>query len=185
MDDSFYPSLPRRIRQRIGPVVDRIARRVGQPDYRVRPAGYVGTVHRSIDDVESTLRDGGFVWDPMSLYHYTPAGSTTDGSWVYRPSQFANRQLHVVLFAQTENRVDVYAHEEYNWKRHPLKHAKEEDIRRHEGSAEMRRWLEKRGVAYECEPKVIRRAEQVVERVRERIHGRDFAPSFGLWGGTR
>ena len=133
--------------------------------------GYVGTVQLPIADVEATLRDGGFAWDPVSLYHYTPAGSSTDGSWVYRSSPFADRQLHVVLFVQAPDRTDIYAHAEFSWLRHPVKHAREVGIRREEGVAEMRRWLDAQGLDYERESVLRRRAEHVVRRVHESVRG--------------
>lgn len=171
MASSARVRVPRRIRHRIGPWIDRFARRIGQPEYHVHPAGYVGTVRLPIADVEATLRDGGFGWDPISLYHYTQAGSSTDGSWVYRSSLLADRQLHVVLFSQAPDRTDVYAHTEFSWLRHPFKHAEEENIRREEGVAEMRRWLDAQGLEYERESVVRRRAEHVVERIRESLGG--------------
>lgn len=161
------PSVLRRIRHRIGPAIDRLARRVGQPEYHVRDEGYAGTVGVPLADLESRLSDAGFTWDPVSLYHRTKAGTDTDGSWVYRSSPLADRQLHVVLFAQSADRMDVYAHEEYNWLRHPVKHARQEDIRRERGSTEMRRWLDEQPFDYEHELRARRRLAHVAERVRQ------------------
>lgn len=132
------------------------------------PEEYVGTLHVPIDDFETKLREEGFEWDPVSMYHNTPEGSTADGSWAYRSSAFGHRQLHVVLFAQRPNLIDVYAHDEFNWRRHPIKHARHVDIRRGEGVAEMRRWLEARGVAYEREPRAMRTVKHAVERLQHR-----------------
>lgn len=171
MASSARTRVPRRVRHRIGPLIDRLARRIGQPEYHVHPEGYVGTARLPIADLEAKLRNGGFAWDPISLYHYTPAGSSTDGSWVYRSSLFADRQLHVVLFSQALDRTDIYAHAEFNWLRHPLKHAEQVNIRREEGVAKMRRWLDAQGLEYERESVVRRRVEHVVERIREDLRG--------------
>jgi hypothetical protein len=162
-------SVPRRVRQRLGPWIDRLARRVGQPEYHVRDEGYAGTVSVPVADLESRLADAGFSWDPVSLYHRTQAGTGTDGSWVYRSSPLADRQLHVVLFAQSADRLDVYAHEEYSWLRHPVKHARQEDIRRERGAAELRRWLDEQPFEYEHESRARRRAAHIAERVRQAI----------------
>lgn len=178
IDDLARLRVPRRLRHRLGPVLDRLARRVGQPEYYVYPVGYVGTVHLPRDDLEAKLQDGGFTWDPFSLYHYTPTGSSTDGSWVYRSSPFADRQLHVVLFSQSDH-THIYAHDEFNWLRHPLKHAKQVDIRREQGVDEMRRWLSARGIEFGRESVVRRRAEHLASRVRERVRGRDVLPVNG------
>ena len=160
-------SVLRRIRDRVGPSIDRLARRVGQPEYHVHDEGYAGTVSVPLADLESRLSDAGFAWDPVSLYHRTRVGTDTDGSWVFRSSPLADRQLHVVLFAQSVDRTDVYAHEEYSWLRHPLKHARQEDIRRKRGSTEMRRWLDAQPFDYEYESRTRRRAAHVGERVRQ------------------
>ena len=42
-------------------------------------------------------------------------------TWVYRRWIFAPFQLHVILF-EGEDTIYVYAHHEYNWMRHPIKH---------------------------------------------------------------
>lgn len=151
--------------------MNRLARNVGHPITKVYPAGYVGTVHRPIEDVESELRDGGFAWDPVSMYHHTPEGDDADGSWAYRSSWLADRQLHVVLFSEGAEVTEVYAHDEYNWSRHPLKHAREVDIRREEGSAEMRRWMDGSGLEYERVSAPLRKARHAVTRLRERLDG--------------
>ena len=119
-----------------------MAEALGRPTTRVYPAGYVGTVHRPIDEFEAELRDGGFSWDPLSVYHRTAAGNSMDGSWAYRSGPFADRQTHVVLFVTQSDRTDVYAHEEFSWLRHPCKHVAEVDVRRERAVAEMRRWLD-------------------------------------------
>lgn len=161
------PNVPRRIRHRFGPWIDRLAELVGRPVDHVYPAGYAGTVRLPRDDLETKLRDGGFTWDPVSLYHYTPSGERADGSWVYRPSPLADRQIHAVLFVQGPERVDVYAHEEYNWLRHPLGHAAQENIHRDRGSATMRAWLDARDVPYDRRGRVRRGVDHLVQRLRK------------------
>lgn len=172
VDPFVRPSVFRKLRQRIGPWLDRFARVLGQPTTRVHPPGYVGTVDISIEDLEAELSDGGFTWDPLSTYHYTPEGSSTDGSWAYRSSWFADRQLHVVLFRQHSDRTDVYAHDEFNWLRHPVKHAREVDIRRDAGVTEMRRWLADRGVEYRRDPLAWRKIRHAAGSLRERVRRR-------------
>ncbi|ESP87420.1 hypothetical protein K933_14133 [Candidatus Halobonum tyrrellensis G22] len=162
----------RRLRQRLGPRLDRLAKTVGNPTTQVYPSEYVGTVGRPIAELEAALSKGGFAWDPVSAYHYTPAGSSADGSWVYRSGPFGDRQLHVVLFAPDADRTDVYAHDEFNWLRHPVEHAREEDIRREQGSAEARRWLDARGIEYERDSRARRRLKHAIERVRARVGDR-------------
>lgn len=170
-ETSGRSSTLRRLRQRIGPWLDRVGKALGQPTTHVYPSGYVGTVNRPIADLEAELHDGGFTWDPLSMYHYTPEGTSTDGSWAYRSSSLADRQLHVVLFAQHADQTDVYAHDEFNWLRHPLKHVREEGIRRNDGAAEMQRWLTARGIEYDRDPAVQRKLRHTMGRMRKRVRG--------------
>jgi hypothetical protein len=166
---SVRASALRRLRQRLGPWINRTVEAVGQPTTRVYPAGYVGTVDLSIAELELELRDGPFTWDPLSMYHYTLEGNDTDGSWAYRSSWLGDRQLHVVLFATGPKSTEVYAHDEFNWSRHPVEHAREVDIRRREGSAEMRRWLDERGVEYDRDSLPVRKVKHATERLRNRL----------------
>lgn len=84
-----------------------------------------------------------------------------------------DRQLHVILFAQSPETIDVYAHTEYNWLRHPIKHAQQIGIDRAEGARQMRRWLDERGLDYDYESGIARRTTHLLERVRERLFSRD------------
>lgn len=114
------------------------------------------------------------------MYHYTVDGDSTDGSWAYRRSRFADRQLHIVLFWDGPDTTEVYAHDEYNWLRHPVKHAREVDIRREAGSAEMRRWLDANGIPYDSDSHPVRKVKHTVDRIRERFTGRFMTPSKTL-----
>jgi hypothetical protein len=166
---SARSSVLRRFRQQVGPWINRVVEGFGQPTTRVYPAGYVGTVQLSFDDFAAELDDSQFTWDPLSMYHYTLEGNDTDGSWAYRASWLADRQLHVVLFAEGSESTEVYAHDEFNWSRHPVKHAQEVDIRRHEGSAEMRRWLDEQGIEYERDSRPLRAVKHTARRIRDRV----------------
>lgn len=169
MAGEFQRRLTHRIRRAVGPTIDRLAHAVGQPITHVRKSEYAGTVHCRIDDLEANLSAAGFHWDPVSLYHYTPLGTRADGSWVYRDSLLADRQLHVVLFAQTEDRIDLYAHDEYSWIRHPIRHALHEDIRHAAGGRRMRRHLETLAVPTSQESVVTRKLFHVYELLDERL----------------
>lgn len=167
LDSDVRPTIPRRLRRRIGPEIDRVAKRVGQPEYRVWPKGYVATVSAPIGDVEEKLHNWGFSWDPVSLYHYTLVGNGSDGTWAYRSSRLADRQLHVVLFERSRDRTDIYAHTEYSWLRHPLKHADQEEIRRSDGVEAMRRVLDAWDVDYTRESIVRRTVRHAATRLRD------------------
>lgn len=165
-----------RVRRLVGPWIDRIAHALGQEQYRVRATEYVGTVHQPVEDFESTLQRAGFTWDPVSLYHFSPSGAKADGSWAYRPSPLAHRQLHVILFVTSRGRIDVYAHEEYNFLRHPAKHAGQEAIDREAGAERMRRWLDRLDVPYGHRSALARKLALFYERIREDYPGQRVLP---------
>ncbi|WP_459193979.1 hypothetical protein [Halosimplex sp. J119] len=158
-----------RIRREVGPSLNRVVRTFVDETERVYPTEYAATVRCPVEDLESLLSGYGFRWNPLSMFHYTELGNRTNGSWVLRNSLLADRQLHAVLVKTGPERVDVYAHEEYSWLRHPLRHAAEEDLDREVGADRMRSIL--REVDVECvEESVVRRkVEHLGRRVRKRL----------------
>jgi len=166
MSDGVQRRLSYRLRRSFGPVLDRAMRTVTDETIRVYPSGYAGTVHTEIDRLESVLSERGFSWNPVSMYHYTRLGKQTNGSWVSRESPFADRQLHAVLVRQDAGRIDVYAHEEFNWRRHPLKHTRDAGIDRERGVERMRSVLDDLGVDYRRESYVRRKVGHLGQRAR-------------------
>ncbi|WP_436924556.1 hypothetical protein [Halosimplex amylolyticum] len=162
-----------RVRSAVGPWLDRAVRSVVPETYRVYPSAYAGTFENPIEDLESRLSEYGFRWNPVSMYHYTQLGNQTNGSWVYRESPLADRQLHAVLVRQESDRIDVYAHEEFNWRRHPLKHLQDAGIDRDRGSKRMRRVLDELDAEYVEESYVRRKASHLLRRLRRRPAGGD------------
>ena len=166
---SLQDSVPYRVRQTIGPWVNHLVTALGQPTCQVRPKEYVATVDCPIADLESKLLEDGFSWAPFSLYHRTPQGTRPDGSWTRRSSVLAERQLHVILFAHAPETVHVYAHTEYNWLRHPLKHLRQVGIDRAAGAGQVRKWLEESDLRATHESRVSRVLLHSLERLRERL----------------
>lgn len=171
MPSDFQRRLTHRVRRAVGPWIDRVAREFGQPVTQVREREYAGTARCRIDDLEAKLSETGFHWDPLSLYHYTPLGTRADGSWVYLESLLADRQLHVVLFAQSEDRVDLYAHDEPNWIRHPVAHAMQDDIRHEAGGERMKAHLREMDVPTDHESVVRRKVAHFLELLEQRFPG--------------
>lgn len=172
---NFDPDFLYRVRQRVSPWLTQFARTLGQPEYRIRQTEYVGAVQLPMEELIGELRAGGFTWDPLSWYHQPPVASDPNGSWAYRRSSLGDRQLHVILSAQAPEHVTVYAHEEYNWLRHPIKHAKQRGIDREKGATEMRRWLRAQGLDVDDESRTRRHAVELLSRFREEL-----ATSLGL-----
>jgi hypothetical protein len=103
---------------------------------------YVLTAHCSEDEIESLLADLGFSRNPISAVKVRVDGNTAEGSWVWRASPLASYQLHVILHELNEvDGVDVYAHWECSWIRHPYKHYVARGYDAEKGVELTRRWL--------------------------------------------
>ncbi|WP_248897947.1 hypothetical protein [Haloplanus halobius] len=94
----------------------RLSRIAGRFDDRAGPrpvtdAEFAGSTDRSLAAFERRLWRTGFVRNPLSRLK-TRGGRPEAGSWAYRDSPLARRQLHLMLFARDDGGVDVYAHEE-------------------------------------------------------------------------
>lgn len=166
---TLQPDVPYRVRQRLGPWITRLARTLGQPEYQLRGTEYVGTVQKPLDELTETLKEHGFDWDPLAWYHQPPVGSKPDGSWTYRRGLLADRQLHAFLIAHSPEYIDVFAHEEYNWLRHPIKHLRQVGINRNAGSDEMRRWIERHGMEVDAKSRRRRRVAHAVKDLRKHL----------------
>ena len=84
---------------------------------------YVLTAHCSEDEIEAILSELGFSRNPIASLKVRLDGNTSEGSWVWRPSPLSSWQLHVVLHdLEGGEGVDVYAHWECSWIRHPYNH---------------------------------------------------------------
>ena len=171
----FRPDFPYRLRHLLGPGLTTLARLVGQPEFRLRREGYAGTVEVPLSEFEAELERGGFAWGPVSWYHRPPVGTDPNGSWTFRRAPFADRQLHVILSARGPDRHDVYAHWEYNWLRHPVKHARQLDIDRETGAATIRAWLADREIPFEKRRRTHRKARRAVRRLAAKLPTR-FGP---------
>lgn len=106
---------------------------------------YVMTAHCSEESIEAVLDDIGFSRNPIASLKVRTDGNTSEGSWVWRPSPLSSWQLHVVLHTLEEaddDRVDIYAHWECSWIRHPYKHYVARGYDAEKGVELAKRWLE-------------------------------------------
>lgn len=93
-----------------------LSRLGGRVDRRLGPrpiteAEYAGTLDMPPELADEFLWGRGFVRNPFARLKVRD-GTPERGSWVYRDSPLAFRQLHLMLFAREDLRTDVYAHEE-------------------------------------------------------------------------
>lgn len=101
----------------------------------VYPDQYVGTSYIDEEPLEEELVALGFVRNPVACFKYHTDGRASEGSWALLAADdttgrlAANRQVHVTLFESAGGRgLDIYAHEEFDWRRAPLKHLREVDF---------------------------------------------------------
>ena len=167
--ETLQPAVPYRVRQRLAPWITRLARTLGQPEYRLRDTEYVGTIQQPLDEFTEALQEHGFEWDPLAWSHQPPVGSEPNGSWTYRQALLADRQLHVILIAHSPAYIDVFAHEEYNWLRHPIKHLWQVGIERKAGSREMRRWIESHGMEVDVKSRCRRQVAHAITDLRKSL----------------
>ncbi|WP_128224117.1 hypothetical protein [Halobacteriaceae bacterium SHR40] len=123
---------------------------------------YVATVSETQEKLERRLPRMGFQRTPVSSLKIRFDGNISDGSWVYRDSTFADEQLHVVLHElRDRNGVDVYAHVEDNWIRHPVGHVSKRNYNAQRGVQSVRSLFDaaaggEDGIEYQIEPRYRR-----------------------------
>ncbi|WP_408959387.1 hypothetical protein [Natrinema sp. 74] len=143
--------LTTRVRRRLLPVLHRVKEPLGgYAVCRQHPAEYVGIVERDLSAVRSTLEEMGFEPEPIASLKVHDDGRLSAGSWVRRESALAQRQLHVALF-RTDDGVEVFAHREYSWLRHPYKHYTQEGWDTAGGVERMRSLLSEHGIPFRIE----------------------------------
>ncbi len=144
---------------------------------------YALTAHCSEDAIESVLDGLGFSRNPISAVKVRMDGNTAEGSWVWRPSPLVSYQLHIVLHElEDAEGVDVYAHWERSWIRHPYKHYVARGYDAEKGVELARRWLVDDGatlrgedcdIGYEIDTSISRRASEYLSlsyyRVKETV----------------
>ncbi len=144
--------LTTRVRRRVLPALHRVKEPLGgYAVCRQHPSEYVGRLERELDAVRSLLADMGFEREPIASLKVHDDGRLSAGSWVRRDSPLATRQLHVTLFRTESGAVEVFAHREYSWLRHPYKHYTQDGWDSRGGVERMRDLLSERDVSYRCE----------------------------------
>lgn len=111
-------------------------------------AEYVGTVELGEEETETLLHALGFTRNWIASYH--KYGWNTEryesGSFVKRePSD--DTQLHAVTYS-IPSETHIFAHFEYNYLTHPIKHYKGEDFSPRKGAKEMKSSMESENIEY-------------------------------------
>ncbi|MCU4925660.1 hypothetical protein OB905_06625 [Halobacteria archaeon AArc-dxtr1] len=130
---------------------------------------YVLTAECSEDELEAALEEMGFSRNPIAALKVRMDGNTAEGSWVWRASPLASKQLHIVLHdLENETGVDVYAHWECSWIRHPYKHYVARGYDAETGVDLTRQWFDRyagevvdgQGIEYEIDTSAKRRLSE-------------------------
>ncbi len=138
-----------RVRRRVLPTVHRIKEPFGGfAQCTMDPSEYVGTVGRELSEFRTDLQAMEFSPEPIASLKVHGDGRLSAGSWVRRQSPLAKWQLHVTLFQDGRDAIDVFAHREHSWLRHPYKHYTSEGWDTTSGVERMRSLLSDHGVAF-------------------------------------
>jgi len=115
------------------------------------PEEYVGLVAEDCAGTVEWLREQGFVENPVAAYKDLDGAEVSEraslawrgdkeplrsGEDVPASDAFADRQLHVILFELDGDRdtTAVFAHWEYSWLTHPVKHYRGVDLQDRAGA---------------------------------------------------
>ncbi|WP_222919907.1 hypothetical protein [Natrinema sp. SYSU A 869] len=151
-DETGAVDLTTRVRRRVLPALHRLKEPFGgYAICRQHPAEYVGTIRHGLDAVRTALADLAFESEPIASLKIHDDGRLSAGSWVRRESPLATWQLHVTLFRTDEGVVEVFAHREYSWLRHPYKHYTQAGWDVRGGVKRMRSLLSTHGVPFSIE----------------------------------
>jgi hypothetical protein len=151
-DRSPAIDLTTRVRRRVLPTLHRIKEPLGGFATCVQhPDEYVGTVNQGIGEFRTDLEAMSFTPEPVASLKIHEDGRLSAGSWVRRPSPLSRWQLHVALFETGTDAIEVFAHREHSWLRHPYKHYTGEGWDIHGGVERMRSLLSVHDVAFRIE----------------------------------
>ncbi|NUB90835.1 hypothetical protein HTZ84_13665 [Haloterrigena sp. SYSU A558-1] len=115
--------LTTRVRRRVLPTLHRIKEPFGGfAQCLQHPDEYVGTIPYGLETFRADLEAMAFEPEPIASLKIHRDGRLSAGSWARRRSPLATWQLHVALFQDGADAVDVFAHREYSWLRHPYRH---------------------------------------------------------------
>ena len=156
----YWEDLRRFIIPPFGKIVQAINEAIGTELYvhsHSRNHEFVGRVPMSEEDFEEYLHEWGFERNPLAALKYRLQHSDVEeGSW--RKIGFEDDpeyQIHVILYdgSQINNANDgetfVYAHWEYRWDVHPIKHYRGINIDENKGVKMVRDLLDEADIDYE------------------------------------
>lgn len=125
-DDDWIEKIRRVLYPRLHPI---LAEYGGYGVSTVGPDQFVGRIEVDEDELEDRLFEIGFVRNPIAALKSDAGDATSEGSWVLLAADDPeneieeDRQLHITLMpSDTGVGLDVYAHNEYDWRVKPRAH---------------------------------------------------------------
>jgi hypothetical protein len=129
---------------------------LGEEYYKVseqRRNQFVGRIEMNEEEFEKLLHKADYERNPMAwLKRRAKTGELHEGSW--RKTD-GDMQTHLILYdgeqapnAQT-GELFIYAHYEYRWDTHPIKHFNGVDADAQTGVRRVRKMLQEKGINYE------------------------------------
>lgn len=108
---------------------------------------YVGAVSKGERQFEQDLESMGFERNPVAcLKDQESTNETEDGSFRLVQGDY---QLHVVIYNRGKpDTTYVYAHWEYRWDTHPIKHYDEDEFSESKGISRMRELMDEHNITY-------------------------------------
>jgi len=129
---------------------------IGDEYYHVseqRRNQFVGRIEMDEESFEKILDDWGYERNPLAwLKTRAKTGEVEEGSWRKTDGPM---QVHLVLYdgkhAPNANTGElfIYAHYEYRWDEHPIKHFNGVDVDTQTGVQRVRKLLQEEGINYE------------------------------------
>lgn len=122
---------------------------------RARNNQFVGRVNMYEEQFEQKLHEWGFERNPVAGLKTSLSGEVEEGSWRLVDDDNPEKQLHLIFYdgrnipnART-GELFIYAHYEYRWDVHPIKHHRKKDVEEHRGVMDAREFLNDDGIPYE------------------------------------
>lgn len=109
---------------------------------KTAPAQFVGTINLTKHETILLFKMHGFTDNPLAALKSFD-GRYEIASLAFRERLFSKHQIHIILFELDDDpyTTAIFAHKEYSWVRHPIKHYKVDYISNEEGVRYVRQLL--------------------------------------------
>lgn len=147
------------LRRRVVPIIGAFAAAIEDytgteyyHDSEQRNRQFVGRIEMDEECFERVLHDNNFHRNVPAWLKRAPDGEVEEGSWRRVDGEM---QTHLVFYDGKDapnarsGQLFLYAHYEYRWDVHPLKHLRGDDIDCDEGVSRVRRLLQDEGIQYD------------------------------------